>query len=178
MDFDFLKFLDEHFTTIWLLCFGWVVCVFTFKYFWHRSKGRFLKDPPEDQVLYQEGFASGRSHRAGFFRRGSAANCLKVTLTPDRLLIRPFFPFSILGPDFDLIHDIPLSAIEGFKTKQGFITRALEIRYRSPKDEPRGFDLMPKRSSEFRIALEAAIAASQEPNQRATDNDGAVPRRV
>ena len=88
---------------------------------------------------------------------GGASNCLKVMLTHDRLFIRPFFPFLILGPDIDLVHSIPLTNIESVGQKSGVFLKSIRIRFRMPDGESREIDIMSKKTRQFEDALSEAI---------------------
>lgn len=154
---EFFQYLQNHFLMVWFACLGWVLAVFTFKYFWHRSKGRFPVDPPESALIYSESFASGRSLKSWRTRLGGASNCLMVMLTRDRLVIRPFFPFLILGPDFDLVHDIPFSSLETVTKNTGFLKGGLRLRFRLPNGELRELEIMSKNTVALKQALENSL---------------------
>ncbi len=160
MPHDLIGFLQQHFLLVWFLCLGWSLAFFTFRYSRHRSRGRFPSDPPESALVYSESFASGRSLKSWRTRFGGASNCLKIQLTTDRLVIRPIFPFLIIGPDVDLVHDIPLSCIEALTKNAGFLKRSLRLRFRLANGQPREVEIMSKRPSELESALERALHPS------------------
>jgi len=156
-----VQFLNTHFLELWLLAISWVVVSFTFKYFWHRSKGRFFQDPPTSDVLYSEGYASGRSLKSWFTRLGGASNCLRVVLTHERLFVRPAFPFLILGPDFDLVHSVPLKNIESAIRKDRTLMKQISIRFRLADGATREIEITSKKSDQFESTLSALIGDSK-----------------
>ncbi|HWA24105.1 MAG TPA: hypothetical protein VG734_00415 [Lacunisphaera sp.] len=154
---EWTKFVDAHFQQIWLLTLGWVIGSFTFKYFRHRSKGRFFDDPSAGALLYSENFASGRSLKSWRTRFGGASNCLKIMITADRLFVRPIFPFLILGPDIDLVHSIPLGSIESATPQRGAFQSALRIKFRSTDSTTSEIDIMSKKFAEFEATLSSLL---------------------
>lgn len=156
-----LDFIDAHFLQLWLLCFGWVVVVFPFRYFRHRSAGRLFRDPPSGDVIYFEGFASGRSMKSWFTRMGGASNCLRVVVTHERLFVRPVFPFLIMGPDFDLVHSVPLKQIESALRKDTAFRKCLRIKFRLAGGESREIEIVSKQPDRFEGVILARIAQSR-----------------
>jgi hypothetical protein len=157
MSQDFIEFLQNHLLALWSICLGWVLVVFTFKYFWHRAKGRFPADPPAGSLIFSESFASGRSLRSWWTRLGGASNCLKVMLTRERLVIRPFFPFLVLGPDLDLVHHIPLTNIETVTKNTGLLKSGLRLRFRLHNGEMRELEILSKKPAELERVLESSL---------------------
>lgn len=151
------KFIDAHFMQLWLLALVWAVSAFTFKYFWHRSKGRFFQDPPTSDVLFSEGFASGRSLKSWYTRLGGASNCLKVVLTHERLFVRPIFPFLILGPDFDLVHSVPLKDIESAVLNDRALIKNLRIKFRLKGGKSREIEIMSRKAGQFESTISALL---------------------
>jgi hypothetical protein len=154
---DWREFLAENLDLLWLLMLGWLILSFAFKYFWHRSKGRFFDDPPDSAVIYSEGFASGRSLKSWWTRLGGASNCLKVMLTAERFFVRPIFPFLILGPDLDLIHNVPLKHIESAFHRDGLLQRGIRIRFRLTDGSVREIDIISKKPDQFETALSTLL---------------------
>ena len=151
------KFIEAYFLELWLLCFGWILVVFTFKYFWQRSKGHFPEDPASTSTVFSESFASGRSLKSWFTRLGGASNCLKVMLTRDRSIIRPLFPFLVLGPELDLVHSIPLTSLESIDKRTGSFRSCIRIRFKLPAGEQREIEIQSKKPGQLENALTAAI---------------------
>jgi hypothetical protein len=76
-----------------------------------RRSGRSVFALAPEGALFTERWASGGSERSLWTRWGAARNCLFVALTPERLLIRPQFPFNLFAGDFDLEHELPLKEV-------------------------------------------------------------------
>jgi hypothetical protein len=175
---EWLNFIDQNFGLLWFLCVAWAIGAFTFKFFWHRSKGRFFTDPRPSTVIYSESFASGRSFKSFRTRFGGAANCLKIMLTREALWIRPFFPFLILGPDFDLVHVIPVPTIEKVEKRPGMILPTFRISFRLHDGSFREIDIASKKAREFETALSVAIETARQPNKTADRMPGNVPWEI
>jgi hypothetical protein len=158
-------FLQTHFETIWWLSLGWVIVFSTVMYFWYRSQGRFFADPLRGTTIYEERFASGCSQKSAFTRIGSARNCLRLWITADRLYVRPFFPFSIVGPLYDLVHCIPLERIERLRTREGFMAKSIDVSFSLPDGTSRTLTIWPSSLQDFKDTLNAAIDKKTRPNQ-------------
>lgn len=156
MPAEWSLFIQQHFLAIWLLTVAWIIAVFTFKFLQHRSKGHFFEDPPANALIFNETGASGRSLKSWRTRWGGASNCLKVMITRDSLFIRPFFPFLILGPDFDLVHNVPLGCIESVTPNNGAFQKTLRIRFRLSDGSSRELDIVSRKFGELESALKAA----------------------
>ena len=158
---DWAKFVAAHFFHIWLLSLGWVIVVFALRYFWHRSKGRYFEDPRTSAVIYTEQFASGRSLKSWRTRLGSASNCLRVFLTEDRLFVRPIFPFLILGPDFDLVHSVPLKNIDSVTRRDRAFLKGLRIRFLMADGTAREIEILSRKAEQFERTLAALIGQTK-----------------
>lgn len=156
MPAEWSLFIQQHFLTIWLLTAAWIVGTFTFKFLRHRSKGHFFEDPPASVLIFNETAASGRSLKSWRTRLGGASNCLKVMITRDRLFIRPFFPFLILGPDIDLVHSIPLGCIESVTPNTAGFQKTLRIRFHLSDATSRELDIISRKFNELESTLKAA----------------------
>src|SRR5262245_12022337 len=66
-------------------------------------------------ATYQQRSASGRSNRSWLTKLGGAANCLVVAVARGRLIVRPWFPFTLmfLPEIYGLECDLPVGDILG-----------------------------------------------------------------
>jgi hypothetical protein len=62
-------------------------------------------------VLFEERWTSGSSHKSLFTGMGGANNCLRIIVTDNELWIAPHFPFSAFAATFDLDHRVRCDAI-------------------------------------------------------------------
>ena len=150
-----LEAIESHFVLFWWACVAWAASMFAAKYYWHKSRGRFLKDPPDSEIIYKESWASGRSMKSFRTRLGGASNCLKLMLTSDNLLITPVFPFSILGPELDLIHAIPIESIVSLDHDAAFFRKPLRIRFRNEDGTEGEVEVISRKPQEFEAAIES-----------------------
>jgi len=80
-----------------------------------------------------EGLASGYSNDRWWRRFGGVRNCLVVAVTADRLVIRPWFPFTLMflpeicGLDFD----VPLSDVWRVTVRKGVFKTFVRLRFRN-----------------------------------------------
>lgn len=151
--------MDQYFLLLQAAIVIWVLVSFGAMHAWNRKRGHYFVDPPQELRLHDEKFASGRSFKSAFSRLGGASNCLKIMLTAERLYVRPIFPFQIVGPRFDLVHDIPLEAIVEVREESRFFGEVFCIRFRLPDGSERELHLQPKQVREFRAALGVAREA-------------------
>lgn len=144
-----LKFIFQNFSLIWGLTFVWVLGGFAFRDYLNRRKGLYFEDPSSSSILYSESGASGRSHKSILTRSGGASNCLKIQVTSSHLYIRPFFPFIILGPHFDLIHVIPVYKIKKVESASGSINKGTDIVFTNENGENAKLTIVSKRTAEL-----------------------------
>ena len=128
-----VDWLIENFDLLFGLCVGWVA-------FWvlasavHRKlKGRGVKSPPKEDIVFEERTASGRSLKSWYTSMGGAQNCLVVTVTGAKLLVRPFFPFTLmfLPEIFDLEHERGLKDLESVKKEKDFLRDKVLISFQA-----------------------------------------------
>ena len=154
---EWVDFLVQHFMLLWWLVVAGMVTMFAVRFFWHRSRGRFFADPDPATVIYQESFASGRSLKSFRTRLGGAGNCLKVMLTRKALWVRPIFPFLIIGPELDLVHEIPLASIQSVEERPRIFGVSHRILFRLTDGTLRTLVLVSKSPREFATALSVAV---------------------
>lgn len=90
-----------------------------------RRKGRALWVQVPADALFAARWVSGFSRKNLWTRLGGARNCLFVALTPERLLVRPHFPFNVYAGGLDQEHDLPLSEVASVKAVRGAVEVAL-----------------------------------------------------
>lgn len=121
---------------IWIIVAGWawILGVVAVSVLYRQSRGLpfFAKAPPN--ASFVERWASGNSNRHILALIGGASNCLFVALTPDRLIIRPQFPFCLmfLPEFFDLEHSIPRQNILSVAEVTRFFSKIIEIKFVTP----------------------------------------------
>jgi len=112
-----------------------------------------LAEPAATELLFDERYASARSHKSRFTRLGGGSRCMHVSVTKSALLVRPHFPFSLVGVDFDLVHTIPLRSIVELAELSPARDSPIVVRF-----GPGGrLDLVLKHKPEFWRALSAGL---------------------
>jgi len=89
----------------------WVIGALAFTLWRRRIHGLHFPDRNDVNILFEERWTSGRSHKSLITRMGGANNCLRVTVTDDELWVVPHFPFSACAGLFDLDHRVLRDAI-------------------------------------------------------------------
>jgi hypothetical protein len=117
-----------------------------------QNRPRFQKH----DILYQEWFATGSSLKNIFTRIGGARNCLRLVVTKDWLWVTSWFPFSLLGPFYDLEHVIPLKRITNIESRKGFGRKVLRLTYADQIGGLHSLRLIPKDSEGFLRVIDAA----------------------
>ena len=107
----------------------------------------------KSSILYQDWFASGYSVRNILTRLGRAHGVLRLVVTNEILWVTSWFPFSLLGPFYDMEHVIPLSQITNIERRQGFRSIELQLSYTDAKGVIHSLRLTPKDENEFLKAL-------------------------
>jgi len=90
-----------------------------------QNRPRFQKN----DILYEEWFATGSSLKNILTQLGGARNCLRLVVTKDWLWVTSWFPFSLIGPFYDLEHVIPLSRITDIDSKDSFGRSVFRLTY-------------------------------------------------
>jgi hypothetical protein len=142
------------FFVVWALLFGYMLFIRL-----RRLKGKpgGLVEPRAEDVLFDESYASARSHKSTFTRLGGGSRCMRISLTKAALLVRPHFPFSIVGVDADLIHEIPYSAVTDVSEFSEGGVSGIAVRF----GDNRRLDIMLKRETEFWSALSRSLENSK-----------------
>ena len=134
----------------------WLAGVIAASILFRRGRGKpiFPRVPPD--AIFAERTASGASRKNLLTRIGGARNCLMVCVTPERVTIGPWFPFTLLFlPEiYDLDHSIPLSVIRGVREKRLlFLFRTLALTFELPNGQERTVELYLRRADAFLEAL-------------------------
>ena len=82
---------------------------------------------------YQQRSASGHSNRSWLTKLGGARNCLVVAVAQGRLIVRPWFPFTLmfLPEIYGLEYDVPIESIIGVSNSHGFFFGStLDVQFR------------------------------------------------
>ena len=95
-----------------------------------------------------ERYASARSHKSTLTRLGGGMRCMHISITLDAVMIRPHFPFSLAGADSDLVHEIPIQKITGFRIDPHVRTFGASLDFERDRSAGR-IDLDLKRPTEF-----------------------------
>jgi hypothetical protein len=138
------------FFVVWAVLFGYTL--FTRLRRLKGKPGGLVESRPED-VLFDESYASARSHKSTFTRLGGGSRCMRVSVTKAALFVRPHFPFSILGIDADLIHEIPFSAVTDVSEFSEGGVSGIAVQF----GDDRRVDIMLKRKTEFWSALSRSL---------------------
>ncbi len=121
-----LEFLDRYFFYIWLGVVLVILSKFAQLYLVRKRRGSVFPPSENENILYHENFASGRSLDG---KKGWASNCLRITATEDELWIASFFPFSILLDQFDLEHRIRRNKISSITPSRSFLARGYILKF-------------------------------------------------
>jgi hypothetical protein len=102
-------------------------------------------------AIFQEHRASGCSTDSWWRRLGGARNCLVVAVTPERLIIRPHFPFNLmfLPEIYGLEFDVPRASVTEVIADHSFLRRRVRIAFRDEDQTLRTMSLFLKRPDAF-----------------------------
>ncbi len=106
-----LNFLGESFNNIFLIALASNIVVFVLIVYFTRNRRIRFPDKSTVNVLFEEGWVSGRSHKNFITKLGGGRNCIKVTVTDEELWINTPFPFNVIAYFYDGIQRIPLKTI-------------------------------------------------------------------
>jgi hypothetical protein len=100
-------------------------------------------------IVIQEWFASGASQRNILTSIGGARNCIRLVVTKELLWVTTWFPFSIIGPFFDLEHVVPLGSITSVRKGRFLFTTLLLVTFSKSNGRSLTLRLLPKKMDEF-----------------------------
>lgn len=156
------------FVVIWAAVFGYTLISRLLKL---KGKPGGLVEPAKSAFLFDEGYASTRSHKSTFTRLGGGMRCMRVSITLDTVLIRPHFPFSLVGADADLVHEIPIKKITDIRLDPHARTFGITIDF--DRDQGAGrIDVDLKRPAEFMATIREL---KKGPNQLPEPMSGLAP---
>ncbi len=122
---------------------------------WRRKiRGPHFPYRNEVNILFEERWTSGRSHKSLFTRLGGANNCLRVTVTEDELWVAPHFPFSAFAAQFDLDHRVRRESITNIEQKRKMTCVTFSI----DDGNERTIDLRLRNADRFRTILKSELA--------------------
>ena len=104
---------------------------------------------------FQERTASGRSNRNWLRQLGGARNCLVVAVVGDRVVIRPWFPFTLmfLPEIYRLEYDLPVSDVLEARTRESVFRRRVELSIRNSAGESESLTLHLREPETFLAAM-------------------------
>ncbi len=148
-----VEFVNENFFTIWLIFAAWPVGLFSWLLWRRHQRGSIFPEVPPEQIRFKESFASGRSHKNWRTRMGSAANCLKITVTDEELWVVPVFPFSALAKYSDLEHRVRKEDITQVTERRQLFIRSFLIDFLDQDGQSHRIQIHPRRWRQFKEAL-------------------------
>jgi len=93
---------------------------------------RCLREKPifeRSDLVYQEWFASGCSQLNVLTKLGGGRNCVRLVVTKTILWVTTWFPFSLIGPLYDMEHVVPLGSITSVRTGRFLLTTGLLVTF-------------------------------------------------
>jgi hypothetical protein len=161
---------------VWFVVLWAVLFAYALGSRWRALKGTpgGVREPSRQDVVFDESYASARSHKSTYTRLGQATRCIHVSVTKSAVLIRPHFPVSLIGSDMDLVHDVPLTSISSVRLLSEQRVSAIAVEFSLPTGTRR-VDLLLKRPAEFLAAVSRHIADRNRPNQPAEATPGDCP---
>lgn len=134
--------------------FLWVFGCMAFMLWRRKNREPHFPDRDEVNILFEEHWTSGNSHKSLFTRLGGADHCLCVTVTDDELWVAPHFPFSAFAAKFDLDHRVHRDTITSVEQngKKTRVTFAIE------DGDQRTITLRLRNADRFRAALQSGVA--------------------
>ncbi|MDH7975803.1 hypothetical protein QH494_26770 [Sphingomonas sp. AR_OL41] len=133
----------------------WVVLAVGISVAFRRINDKPIIPRLPDNARYAERAVSGRSLRSVITRIGGARNCLLVAVTGDRLIVTPFFPFTLMFlPElYGLEANIPSAAIRDVRSTTSMFQRVVIIAWDQPGRQE--IELRVRRPDALIAALEA-----------------------
>jgi hypothetical protein len=135
----------------------WVFAGMVLMLWRRRAHGPHFPDRNEVNILFEERWTSGCSHKSLFTRCGGANNCLRVTVTDDELWVAPHFPFSAFAARFDLDHRVRRDAI----TKIEQNGRTVRVSFALDDCEERMLSLRLRNADRFCTMLQSDVASTE-----------------
>ena len=124
---------------------------------WCRA---FRNRPPlrDDQIRYEEWFASGQSLSHPIGALGISRGCVHLIVTEEWIWVTSWFPFILLAPLCDMEHVIPIQRLEYMRDGGMAVAEGLELAYRDEKDRQHRLFLQPRSTPRFAHAVRSAAS--------------------
>ena len=115
--------------------------------------GRHRPSFKQEEIIYQEFFASGASQRNFLTKIGGARNCLRLVVARDFLWVTSWFPFSLITPLYDLEHVVALRRIVSVERDRLLGFEALVLNFVDERGRSHSLRVYPKKREQFLRAL-------------------------
>jgi hypothetical protein len=157
LSFELMRQFHDH--LYWYIQ-GFFLLMLVISVLYRIQKGKPLHHRNPDESLFAERLVSGTSFRTWFSRIGGARRSLVVALTPEHLIVRPIFPFTLLFiPElFGLENTIPLTHLREVKDSRLWGRDGVEITFENTGGAPERLWLRLRRREAFYHALHASLA--------------------
>jgi hypothetical protein len=106
-----------------------------------------------NEIIYQEFFASGASRKNLFTKVGGARSCLRLVVARDFLWITSWFPFSLIAPLYDMEHVVPLRSITSVERDKFLGFESLIVNFVDARGRSHSVCVSPKKQQLFLHAL-------------------------
>lgn len=157
---DFAAFLDEHRAVLFAGAFAWIAFWLLVSLAYRMWAQKPLFAHPSTDAVFTEAWTSGSSNKNVFAKLGGARNCLRVTVTPTLLEVRPHFPFTLFFPEvYDLEHQIPLSQVQAVSREKKLFTESVNVTYGPPGEPARSLRFVLRNPQEFINAFDLSSKA-------------------
>jgi len=107
----------------------------------------------QNDILYQEWFASGCSTKNILTQFSGGNNCVRLVITKELLWVTSWFPFSLIAPSYDMEHVIPLDWITEVEPNRGFKWRGVRLTYVDANGATHSLKLVPRNEEGFLRAI-------------------------
>jgi hypothetical protein len=107
----------------------------------------------QNDILYQEWFASGCSTKNILTQFGGGNNCVRLVITKELLWVTSWFPFSLISPSYDMEHVVPLDRITEVESTRGGMWRGIRLTYVDANGAAHSLKLVPRNEEGFLRAL-------------------------
>lgn len=128
---------DDDFNRLLVLNLLWTLVWVGGSIVYRRAHGKPVLFFGVRDAVFQERVASGYSTRNVVTKMGGAHNALVVAVTRDRLVIRPYFPFTLLFlPEiYGLDYEVPLhNIVRAEEKKVMMLWTRVSVEFRNPAD--------------------------------------------
>ena len=111
---------------------------------------------------FQERRASGHSKSSWFTRFGGAENCMVVAVTNNHVVIRPWFPFTLmfLPEIYDLEHELPHQNLVDAKVCHTWLRTRIDLEFRDSSGQTKTVGLYLRDPDGFLSMLPVEVTRS------------------